>query len=89
MMMFSAHLETNTQMDSTNFKIFSDRECDAGGQLFEDYGDNDNYLYDSPSSIDRSRALTMRGKRFLVPFSDMFNYQPQKVSVRCALLKQW
>ncbi len=26
-----------------------------------------------------SRALSIRGKKYLVPVSDMFNYSPQKV----------
>ena len=31
-------------------------------------------------SLVHSRALTIRGVKFLVPFADMFNYSPHKVS---------
>jgi hypothetical protein len=33
-------------------------------------------------SIVNSRALTIRGEKYLVPFADMFNYSPHKVSER-------
>ena len=36
-------------------------------------------------SIVNSRALTIRGEKYLVPFADMFNYSPHKVSERSAV----
>ncbi|CAK4404433.1 unnamed protein product [Aphanomyces euteiches] len=32
-------------------RIYADRSCDSGAQLFEDYGDSDNYVYVSHEEI--------------------------------------
>ncbi len=34
-----------------------------------------------------SRALTIQGRRYLVPYADMFNYAPQQV--RCSACNLW
>jgi histone-lysine N-methyltransferase SETD3 len=42
-----AHFLMYHKLDTKNgvFRILADRATSAGAQLFEDYGDNDNYLY--------------------------------------------
>jgi histone-lysine N-methyltransferase SETD3 len=40
-----AHFLRTHKIGPKTFDISADRDCKAGDQLFEDYGDNDNYLY--------------------------------------------
>jgi histone-lysine N-methyltransferase SETD3 len=40
-----AHFLRTHKLSDKSFDVSADRDCKAGEQLFEDYGDNDNYLY--------------------------------------------
>lgn len=42
-----AHFERHHRLgaDDSSFEVLSDRDVEAGGGLYEDYGDNSNTMY--------------------------------------------